>query len=71
MGTDSRQSSTELILNLFSYLMVAVYLLLGAFVFFYPDVLADKPVEIKKGIGVMLFVFGLFRLFRVIMKNRG
>lgn len=69
MRTDSeRKPSLELFLDLFNGIMVLVYLALGSFIFFAPAVLNDRPLVVKKTLGAMLFLFGLFRLTRLILK---
>jgi len=63
-----KKPNLEVFLDLFSGIMILVYLALGSFIFFAPMVLNDRPVVVKKTLGAMLFLFGVFRLFRLILK---
>jgi hypothetical protein len=61
-----RKSALDKFLYLFSILMIAVYPVAGLILFFSPSFLPDKPPMVKQGIGTLLFLYGIYRLYRFV-----
>lgn len=66
-GTEKR-SIQEIVLYLFTFVVSLLYITIGIVFLSSDHLLSDRPVWIKSTAGIMLIIYGAFRMYRLIRK---